>query len=819
MRQLIYILFILASLITGLNAVYRLNHKSDLPFAYHSSDNNIISDSSFTEIQISDRIIAVDNFPVSSILETEFIADTKQIGDEVSLEIYSGNDTYKTVSVRLNKYYKDNFFILTTLLVGLSFWFPGVYVCIFGRKDKSARLLCLTLVTISLAVFTSPCSFERSSDWMGYVIRISHTISYIFGGMFFLHFSLIFPAYFSRNQNQAVKILYFTVSGFSVFTAYILFIAMRDLNVSYLKIYSDLWGTAQFFLLAALALSSVILILKYKKLPTRKEKSRLEWIFWGLSAGAGPFIFFWLIPGIFGLDFPVKEDILLSFLILIPVSFSIAVVKHRLFDIEVIIKRSIIYSLLLVFMVLMYFGIIYGLSFLTGEIIGEHSGIINLTAVAFIALAFNPVRVKLKNYVDILFYRQKYTFKNAISDLNRKITKCSTAGILGNELLEEINSQIPVKSAAVCIFTPANESLRIIAQFNFDNLSEDISSLKVKEIFSKFVFPFGVTDKVEKDVNVDTSIEEFFKRRDINLGIPLTLESDNLIGIILLGSKLSELRYSADDIELLSTMGSAVSLALKRLQLQEQIIKEELEIQNLRELDKMKSYFVATVSHDLKTPLSSIKIFTDLLQNEKITFEKKKEYLNYIDGETDRLNRMINNILNYAKIEKGIKSYNFTMIDVNDVLNKVLKSMTYDLILNKFKLDLNISKDKLYINGDCNEITLMFENLISNSIKYSGKTKYLKVISYTDDNNVLISIEDKGIGISPGNLKDIFDPYYRDKKIEQTGIKGTGLGLAIVKNIIDAHSGNIEVFSIPGKGSKFLITLPLYINENKNFIH
>ncbi len=465
-------------------------------------------------------------------------------------------------------------------------------------------------------------------------------------------------------------------------------------------------------------------------------------------------------------------------------------------------------------MMLLYFGFVYGLSSVTGELIGEDSKLFNIIAVGIIALAFNPVRVKLKNYVDVVFYRQNYSINKAVSDLNKSISKCDTIGILGENLMQEIRKLIPVKSIAVCTLTTDGERLRVIAQENFDNMIKYIPALRVKKIFSEFKLPFAVSDKVEKDIDVDLTLEKVFKRWNIGIGIPLLQDPGNVTGIILMGSKLSELKYSPADVELLSIIGSTASLVLKRLELQEQVIKEELEISNLKEINKMKSYFVATVSHDLKTPLSSIKIFSDLLSKENITKEKKQEYLSYVDGETDRLNRMVSNILNFAKIERGIKNYNFRRIEVNSILKKVLKDLSYDLKINKFEVDMNICEEEMFINGDNDDINSLFENLISNSIKYSGDTKYLKIVSLRDDGNAVIIFEDRGIGIPEENLKDIFDPYYRGRKTELSKVKGTGLGLAIVKNVVEAHSGKIEVSSEVSKGSIFKIILPIHNNED-----
>jgi two-component system phosphate regulon sensor histidine kinase PhoR len=298
------------------------------------------------------------------------------------------------------------------------------------------------------------------------------------------------------------------------------------------------------------------------------------------------------------------------------------------------------------------------------------------------------------------------------------------------------------------------------------------------------------------------------------VGVPLTLDSDQAIGIILLGDKLSGMKYSESDIELLSTIASSAALAIKRLELQEQLIIEEIENTQLKEMSELKSYFVASVSHSFKTPLSAIKIFSELSRNDNISRERTKEFLGIIEGETGRLERMINNVLNYAKIEKGIKNYSFAKIDLNNVVNEVLEFMNYEFTMHKFDVEKYLCSNALYINGDPDAINSLIENLFSNSIKYSDENKFLKIATSVCNKEVEVLVEDKGIGISEKNLKEIFNPFYREKNTERSKIKGAGLGLSIVKNIVDAHFGNIEVNSCIGQGSIFKIRFPIYTDEN-----
>jgi hypothetical protein len=489
-------------LITGLTSIYRLFEKADLPFEYHSEKGKLISDSNFKDIEIGDCISGIDNIAVTSTIEAEFILDTKRIGDEVSLAILNEKNMPKTSLVNLVYYYKNNFFILISLIVGLSYWLTGIYVIASKPHDKSAKILCLTLVTFSLAILSNACYFGRGSDWMGYVIRISHPISYIMGSVFFLHFTFIFPNDLFRKQKTIIISLYSFAAVFGISIIFSLYISMRYLDNYWLNLFINLWTLTQLFLLLSIISGTIILLIKYRKLSENNEKTKLEWIFWGLALGVSPFMIFWLIPSIFGLPYIFSEELILPFLILIPVSFAIAVIKYHLFDIEVIIKRSIVYSSLIILILLLYFGMIYVLSFISIKVIGEDSKTLNLIAAIFIAMVFNPLRVKLKHYVDSVFYREKYFFDKAITDISGKIKNCETMGKLGDILIEEIDLFIPVKSIAVCILTTDGERLRILEQKNFDELSKNISTLRVKKLFSKFNLLFAVKEKIENISNL-----------------------------------------------------------------------------------------------------------------------------------------------------------------------------------------------------------------------------------------------------------------------------------------------------------------------------
>lgn len=273
--------------------------------------------------------------------------------------------------------------------------------------------------------------------------------------------------------------------------------------------------------------------------------------------------------------------------------------------------------------------------------------------------------------------------------------------------------------------------------------------------------------------------------------------------------KKSGTKYSVEDIELLKAIGVQTASAVERIKLQEEIITEKLEAEKQIELNKQKSLFVSSVSHDLKTPITSIKLFTEkIMEEEKNISDKTLINLRIITGESDRLTKLINNVLDFSKIEKGIKNYNFRKISLNEVVKKVLSTMQYIFAINQFNVHTEIGVFNDCIDGDEDALIEALENVITNSIKYSNERKEIFIKTYQTNDYACIMISDKGKGINQEDLNKIFEPYVRSN----TSTEGTGLCLAIVKHIVDAHTGKIQIHSQAGKGTDFEICLPLNRN-------
>lgn len=224
-----------------------------------------------------------------------------------------------------------------------------------------------------------------------------------------------------------------------------------------------------------------------------------------------------------------------------------------------------------------------------------------------------------------------------------------------------------------------------------------------------------------------------------------------------------------------------------------------------KNLSRLRSDFISNVTHELKTPLTSIYMFAEslLLDRVKSTTEKK-EYLSIIIKESERLKRMINNILEFSKLEKGKLEYHFVNSNLASILNTAIHDMDYWFEKEKFDVIIELD-DSIFADVDPEKMKQVIINLLSNAIKFSTTIKNISVRLIKNMNHICIEVEDKGIGIPKDELLRIFEKFYRIDQKES--ISGTGLGLTVVKEIVEAHEGKISVTSEFGKGSKFLITL------------
>lgn len=227
-------------------------------------------------------------------------------------------------------------------------------------------------------------------------------------------------------------------------------------------------------------------------------------------------------------------------------------------------------------------------------------------------------------------------------------------------------------------------------------------------------------------------------------------------------------------------------------------------------LARLKSDFVSNVSHELRTPLALIRLYAETLELGRIaTPDKKQQYYRIIRKESERLTALINNILDFSRIEAGRKEYEFRNTDIAELVRNTLESYRYQIEQQGFAFEENIDPNLPAVPVDREAIARALVNLVNNALKYSSDEKFLGVKLYRDQSVVKLEVADHGIGITRRDQSKIFEKFYRagDPLVHNT--KGSGLGLSLVRHITQAHGGDIAVESTPGKGSRFILSLPL----------
>lgn len=354
--------------------------------------------------------------------------------------------------------------------------------------------------------------------------------------------------------------------------------------------------------------------------------------------------------------------------------------------------------------------------------------------------------------------------------------------------------------------------------FIFDNLAVFLYDESHSDLEISYARATGRGKNKEADVAWGESIiSDVIKNNRTILSEPSEEESDRLkrphILAIPLQSKKAELGvvviirfgtpiFTRDHINFAEFMSSQISSMILRQERESMIIQLQEHIQTLQIQDD----FISTLSHELKNPIGFIKGYTTTLlrQDTSWSIENQNEFLQIIDQETDRLKELIDNLLDSSRLQSGKTTLNIQLLRIDALLNDVIAHAR--IHHPELQINLDIRQELPTLQGDPRRLKQVFDNLVSNAAKYApGKPLIFRI--YKEPQGITIDVKDTGPGIPAKDLEKVFERFYRSEAHNQD-TRGSGLGLFICKKIIEAHQGQINATSIPGKGTTIHVFLP-----------
>ena len=229
-----------------------------------------------------------------------------------------------------------------------------------------------------------------------------------------------------------------------------------------------------------------------------------------------------------------------------------------------------------------------------------------------------------------------------------------------------------------------------------------------------------------------------------------------------------------------------------------------------RQLVRLKEDFISNVSHELKTPLSLIRMFSEILVSKKVRDDTaRQEYYGIIHKESGRMDRLIANLLDFASLEQGRREDRFEMTNVSMLVSEGLSAYRHQIESQGFEVQCLLDPETPEILADSKALTMAFFNLLDNALKYSGGGKHITISVGRSDGHIELAVTDRGVGIAPGEQERIFEKFYRGNSAQVQLIRGSGIGLSITKHVAQMHRGRVLIESEPGKGSKFTLRIPL----------
>jgi len=486
---------------------------------------------------------------------------------------------------------------------------------------------------------------------------------------------------------------------------------------------------------------------------------------------------------------------------------TVAIVRHQLLDIRIVFRMGLSYGIISALIVGVYVGIIFLFTSLFGT-----EGIsvwANITVIFIVAMTLQPVLRRVQRMVDRLFYRERYDYLEALERFTRETQSVVDLQGLSTALTEAVALAMQARNAYLLLLSPQTNDFVLYPSADnkpsADSISTNSSLIRWMRRKEGYLRSFDL-DILPQLRGLRAKEWEFLKQLGGEIYMPLKTPG-GLTGVLILAPKLSKVPYSNEDVALLWTLTRQAAMSIENARL---YAEERERAAALKTLEQMKSEFLVAASHQLKTPLTSVKVAADILmeQEGKDPSAARIPMIQTLSVGVSSLERLVNEVLDFAKMQTATLDIHRELSDVLQLIRDVAAMMTPTLQRKKQKLELELPDTLPLILIDWHRLEQALINLLENASKFTPKGGQISVRVNEDAQlGVRVEIEDSGPGIPADEQEKIFEPYYQAS--DTSGYyAGSGLGLAIARSLIQLHQGKIWLESKVGEGSTFYFSVP-----------
>ena len=573
---------------------------------------------------------------------------------------------------------------------------------------------------------------------------------------------------------------------------------------------------AYFMLLFLVAL--IILAHQARRRSALLVRSQLRLISYAYGiAGSVGMIFNLLLPAIGRYDLIWIGP--LSTFIFIPLAY-LTIVKHRLFGLKDAAVRTIAYAMLLSLLTIVYYAATYSISAIISAFSGHDTGGIpgfwGVLAALFLGFLFQPTKQFFDRLTDKLFYRQGYTIESFVDEIGQILLHTMGLRLLTARLAACLTRLIKARQVIFAVYDDGR--FRIFGSHGHTRPPQvDLTELAVQ-------YQLEQLDDVAVVESLPDRLRRTMKLQKIAIIMTLSLQ-DDIVGFVLIGESQKK-NYVERDLSMLRAVRGELAIAIKNAQSMEEVNELNTELQQrieaatqelrmsnqqLQRLDEAKNEFISMASHQLRTPLTSIKGYLDMLLQGDLgpVRPTQKAVLREAFSSSERMVQLINDFLSISRLQTGTFTMNRQLASLSDIVQSEVALLKVVAKQHTITLSVHIDEDVPTLDIDAEKLRQVVMNMIDNAIFYSKERTTVNVSLCCDTQEVVFTVEDQGIGVPKAEQSGVFGKFFRASNARKRRPDGTGVGLFLARKVVLEHGGAMIFTSKENKGSTFGFRLPL----------